>query len=118
MADLFSLKLLQAINDWQRKGIGVKKKAIAERLIALRDELPKHAKKANVKCFRRIAIPKDDLWKLATSYKLPESYSAWSIDYDVTANIHGGVPNMGKHGFIFAYRPPKEAVIVNLHALY
>lgn len=118
MADLFSLPLLQAVNDWQRKGVGSKKKAIAERLVALRDELPNHARKASIKCYRRIAIPKEDLWKLATRYELPETYSAWSIDYEVTAVIHGGVPNVGKHGFIFGFRPPKEAVIVNLHALY
>ncbi|MBX2980605.1 MAG: hypothetical protein KF905_15060 [Flavobacteriales bacterium] len=118
MAEFYSLDLLQAVNDWQRKGVGVKKTRIANRLIALRDELPEHAKKANKKCYRRIAIAKADLWKLATNYALEETYSAWSIDFEVAAGIHGGVPAPGKHGFIFGFRPPNEAVIVNLHALY
>ncbi|CDT28660.1 conserved hypothetical protein [Sphingobacterium sp. PM2-P1-29] len=53
---MFSIELLQAINDWQATGIGKNKTQIAERIIQYSKELPEKFKRLNSKCYRQLPL--------------------------------------------------------------
>ena len=115
---MFSKKLLQAINDWQRGGSPKQKKKRGNELKILCSALPEKFKKCHLVTYRQIALEKGILWKLADELFLPETISGWTSSLNVAREFKGGVPPAGIQGVIFALLPQKEKIIVNLDLLY
>lgn len=97
---MYSLELLQAINDWQSTGIGTNKTQIAARIIEHSKELPIKFKSLNTKCYRQLALSGMNSVLLGANMRLPETYSSWSFDKSVVQNFNGGVPPNGRQGVI------------------
>lgn len=110
----FSIELLQAINDWQIDSTS--KRAQALKNVAY--NLPERYRSASQLCFRRISLEGKYLMKLGTSYKLSEKISSWTFDLEFTKKFKHGVPPHGYQGVVFEYKPNREEIILNLHALY
>lgn len=53
---MYTLELLQAINDWQATGLGANKTQIAERIIEHSKALPEKFKTLNSTCYRQVAL--------------------------------------------------------------
>jgi len=117
---MYTLELLQAINDWQATGIGINKTQIAERIIEHSTELPLEFKKLNAKCYRQIALSGMNSLLLGANMQLPETYSSWTYDKLVSQNFNGGVPPIGYLGVIFVVdnRVPEFEVVINLFELF
>jgi hypothetical protein len=117
---MYSLELLQAINDWQSTGFGTNKTQIAERIIEHSEELPIKFKSLNAKCYRQLALSGTNSVLLGANMRLPETYSSWSFDKSVVQNFNGGVPPVGRQGVIFEVdnTVPEVEVILNLYELF
>lgn len=117
---MYSLELLQAINDWQSTGIGTSKTQIAERIIEHSKELPIKFKSINTKCYRQLALSGMNSVLLGANMQLPETYSSWSFDKSVVENFNGGVPPAGMQGVIFEVDNTISdvEVIINLFELF
>jgi hypothetical protein len=114
----FSLKLLQAINDWQSGGDHEQKVRRGAALKALARNLRAEFRTPPSVCYRQEAHEKDRVWKLLAENKLPETIASWTSSLDVARDIKGGVPPEPLTGVIFRFEPGVEQVIVNLEALY
>lgn len=115
---MFSIELLQAINDWQRGGDENQKLRRGNRIKELAKSIDNKFKRVDLCCFRQIALDKSSLWKFGDQLQLRETISAWTFDTGVAKEFKGGVPPAGYQGVIFDIVPKSEQVILNLHALY
>lgn len=117
---MFTLKLLQAINDWQNEGIGINKSIIAERIKANAENLHKKFSTLNAKCYRRVDLVGKYTLEIGLNMKLPETTSSWTFQKSVAQNFMGGVPQVGYQGVIFELNPSDDnfEVIINLDELY
>lgn len=116
----FDLKLLQAVNDWQKGGAHVKQSR-GRRLKQLAAALDPQFRTVNQPCYRRIDLDSPGLQRLGEMLRLPETISAWTLSADVAQGHNKGVPPYGaKLGIIIRIEPapPPAAVIVSLDALY
>lgn len=112
----FSLKLLQAISDWQRSSTPAR----ANKLKAECASLPIEFRSCKLVCFRQVALVKGDIWALIAKGLLSEKVSSWTLDIEVAKGFKGGVPPQGSEytGTILFTRPTATNVIVNIQALY
>jgi len=117
---MFSLELLQAINDWQSTGIGTNKTQIAERIIEFSQDLPENFKLLNSKCYRQVALTGMNSLLLGANMQLPETYSSWTFDKSVALVFNGGVPYVGRQGVIFEIdnNSTDFSVILNINELF
>lgn len=117
---MFTLKLLQAINDWQNEGIGINKSTIAERIKANAENLHEKFLTLNTKCYRRVDLVGKYTLEIGLNMKLPETISSWTFQKSVAQNFMSGVPSVGYQGIIFELNPSDDnfEVIINLDALY
>lgn len=115
---MFTLEFLQAVNDWQRGGNPRMKAKRGKRLKKLAAGIDAKFARADLVCFRRLALDSHYLWKLGDTLYLTETISAWTFDSDVARGFKGGVPPSGEQGIIFEIIPKPEQVIINLAALY
>lgn len=115
---MFTLPLLQAINDWQRGGDARAKHARGRALKAVAPALPLTFKQAGSPCFRRIALNPRYVWGLGTQLCLKETLSSWTDSFDGAKRFKGGVPPVGYQGIILAIQPGTGTVILNLPALF
>ncbi len=117
---MYTLELLQAINDWQATGIGTNKTQIAERIIAHSADLPEKFKTINSKCYRQVALTGMNTVLLGANMQLPETYSSWTFDKSVAQSFNGGVPPVGYQGVIFEIHNSAIdfSVIINLYELF
>lgn len=115
---MFSVELLQAINDWQRGGDAPTKRRRGERLKSLAASLPPRFREVAAPCYRRLALAKGPVFDLGERLALPEAISAWTLDLNVAKEFKDGVPEPGWHGVIFQLSPEPGQVVVNLDAVY
>jgi hypothetical protein len=117
---VFTLELLQAINDWQSTGIGASKAEIAERIIRNATNLPEKFKQLNASCYRQVALTGMNSVLLGANMKLPETYSSWTFDKSVAQSFNGGVPPVGYQGVIFEIKNNSSdfIVVLNLNELF
>ena len=117
---MYTLELLQAINDWQATGIGASKTQIAERIIEHSKPLPEKFKKINSPCYRQVALIGMNSVLLGANMKLPETYSSWTFDKSVAQSFNGGVPPVGYQGVIFEIDNNSSdfSVVINLFELF
>lgn len=115
---MFTLPLLQAINDWQRGGDVRQKTRRGKHLKVLASDLDARFRRADLCCFRQLVLDPQHVWKLGDKLHLAETISAWTFDTEVAKVFKGGVPPGGLQGVIFMTVPTPENVIVNLAALY
>ncbi|HEV3455069.1 MAG TPA: hypothetical protein VHG32_00845 [Thermoanaerobaculia bacterium] len=117
---MFSLRLLQAISDWQRGSADMATRtrrgnALKEAAVKLAPEF----RRADAQCFRQIALDKESLWQLAVERELPEGISSWTTSLVVAERFKGGVPPIGDwQGVIWTVRPHAEQVVANLGLLF
>jgi len=117
---MFSLELLQAINNWQFKGIGSDKELLAQQIAEHAKSLPTEFKNISTKCYRKIDLTGNHTFNLGLHMKLEESYSSWTFDSEIAKDFSGGVPPKGWQGVIFELTPEDTSyeVIINLDALF
>lgn len=117
---MYTIELLQAINDWQSTGMGSNKTQIAERLIKYSKKIPSKFKRIRSKCYRQLALSGENSVKLGLNMELPETYSSWTFDKSVAKSFNGGIPPVGKQGVIFEVdeNTPDCEVIINLNELF
>jgi len=115
---MFTLELLQAINDWQSGGNAKQKKRRGEKLKKLAASLPLRYRQTTVTCYRQIALDKHSVWQVGTQYRLNEGLSAWTTCETIAKEFKGGVPHAGYQGVIFAIQPGTGLVVINLTALF
>ena len=111
---MFTLELLQAINDWQ---ISANPRR-AERLKSLAADLPPRLRETPLCCFRQISLSTDFVEKLGEELHLVEKISAWTLTTDVAKHFKGGVPPEGLQGVIFEFVPATENAVINLVAVF
>lgn len=115
---MFSVTLLQAINEWQRGGDAKQKN---RRGIALKKEtehVPDIYKTRTGKCFRQIALDKKSVWTIGTEHKIKETISSWTSCVDIAKAFKGGVPPEGYQGVIFEIDENHGETIINLSSLF
>lgn len=115
---IFSLNVMQAINDWQRGGDHRQKVRRGKGLKIACADLPRELRNCDVICYRQESHEKDRVWQLLADNSLPETVAAWTTDITVAKDFKGGVPPAGYQGVIFSIRPSQESIIVNLEAVY
>jgi hypothetical protein len=115
---MFSLELLQAINDWQRGGDAPTKRKQGARLKELALSLPRNFREVKARCYRRLALAKGPGFDLGERLALPEAISAWTLDLAVAKEFKHGVPEPGRHGVIFQLSPEPGQFVVSLDSLY
>jgi hypothetical protein len=115
---VFTLSLLQAINDWQRNADPGKKSGLAADLRREADVLPPQFRTRGSHAFRKLDLYKDTVWKIADELELPETISSWSLSPEAASRFNGGVPLEGIQGVIFSIPPGVGTVILNLDMLY
>lgn len=117
---MYTIELLQAINDWQSTGMGINKTQIAERIIKYSKKLPYKFKSINTKCYRQLSLSGENSVTLGVNMELPETYSSWTFDKSVAKCFNGGIPPIGKQGVIFQvdHNSPDCEVIINLFELF
>lgn len=116
----FDVKLLQAINDWQKGGAHAKRSR-GRKLKKLAATLDAHFRSADQPCYRRIDLDDPNLQLLGETLRLPETISAWTLSPEVAQGFNQGVPPVGgKIGIIIrlALHPAPGSVVVNLDALF
>jgi hypothetical protein len=80
---VFTLELLQTINDWQRGGNAKEKNERGKKLREVATSLPEKFRQTNVTCYRRLKLHKSFVWNLGTDEELAETVSAWTESEDV-----------------------------------
>ncbi len=117
---MFTLDLLQAINDWQAGGFDNRKKELAERLSETSRDLPSTFKIMDKPCLRRIDLLGKFILQIGINLELPETYSSWTFDEIVAQGFYEGVPPKNYTGVIFKLTPDNNNydVILNLDLLY
>jgi hypothetical protein len=115
---VFTLDLLQAINDWQSGGNAQQKSERGKKLREEAAKLPEKFRQTDVTCYRRLKLHKSSVWMLGTDEELSETVSAWTESEDVAMGFKGGVPEPGTQGVIFKINPGAGNVVLNLSRLY
>jgi len=116
---MFSLSLLQSINDWQIGGSPSVKGKRGKILQKEFSQLPDEYRICYFSCFRKIDLEKGILWKLADDLLLPETISAWTIETSIAQKFKGGVPASGIQAIIFTLQPTDAiCVVANLSKIY
>ncbi|QDU98601.1 hypothetical protein [Lignipirellula cremea] len=115
---LFTLELLQAINDWQCGGNAKEKNERGKKLQDVAAGLPEKFRQTDVACYRRLKLHKSAVWTLGTDEELAETISAWTESEAVAMGFKGGVPEPGSQGVIFKINPGLGSVVLNLSRLY
>jgi hypothetical protein len=117
---MYTLELLQAINDWQAIGIGANKAPIAERILEYSRDLPEKFKSLTTKCYRQVALTGMNSVLLGANMQLPESYSSWTFDKSIAQSFNGGVPPIGYQGVIFEIDKNVRdfSIVLNLFELF
>jgi hypothetical protein len=115
---MFTLELLQAVNNWQLGGDPTAKAKRGKRLNALVATLPEAFKTCKTNCYRRLSLTKGSVWKVGTESELKETISSWTVSLQVAKEFKDGVPPKGYQGVIFEYCPKPVEVVVNLDALF
>ncbi|NCJ10790.1 hypothetical protein GW643_10345 [Serratia marcescens] len=112
----FSLKLLQAINDWQIKTTTSRGKRLKE----LSAKLPKEFRECKHVCYRKLELEKSGVFSLVAKSMLKEKISSWSPSVDVVKKFKFGVSLdiENELSFIIRYKPKSSEVILNLEAVY
>ena len=116
----FDLKLLQAINDWQKGGAHAKRSR-GRKLKELTATLDARFRTADQPCYRRIDLDDPNLQLLGETLRLPETISAWTLSPEMAKSHNDGVPPLGEEqGSIICLEPVPEpgSVILNLDALF
>ena len=116
--NLFTLEVLQAVNDWQRGGSHKQKIKRGEKLKEVAQALPVNFRSFTATCYRQEAHEKDRVWQLLADNALPETIAAWTSDLSIAKDIKGGVPPPGLQGIIFKIDPPPSSVVLNLIEVY
>ena len=117
--NLFTIRLAQAISDWQRGGSPKQKRRRGEALRKEANILPEKYLKTDNVCYRQIALNSQYLCYMGTAFKLSESLSSWTTKETVAKDFKGGIPPKGEYqGVIFAIIPPIGSVIVDLSKLF
>jgi hypothetical protein len=115
---MFTLELLQAINDWQRGGNAKEKNERGKKLREVAAGLPEKFRQTDVACYRWLKLHKSAVWTLRTDEELAETISAWTESEDVAMGFKGSVPEPGSQGVIFTINPGAGSVVLNLSRLY
>lgn len=115
---MFSLELIQAINDWQRGGSARQKQRRAHKLKALAATLDLQFRHTGLCCFRQVALDKHYVWELHQGLGLKETISSWTLTTTVAKEFKGGVPPPEYQGIILAIVPSPESVVLNLDTLF
>lgn len=115
---MFTLELLQAINEWQRGGNAKEKNERGKKLRGAATGLPEKFRQTEVACYRRLKLDKSSIWTLGTDEQLTETISAWTESEEVAMGFKGGVPESGFQGVIFRISPEAGNVVLNLARLY
>jgi hypothetical protein len=118
MIELFTVELIQAVNDWQRGGGHHQKVQRGASLKRCATNLPPRYRECQLACFRQEAHEKDRTWQLLANNCLPETIAAWTTDLRLAKTLKGGVPPLGLQGVIFKLIPPQGSVVLNLITLY
>ena len=116
---MFTIELLQAINNWQKNGYGVDKELLGERIVQLAINLPKEYRTFSGCCYRKFNSVGKTTLKLGLSEFVNESFSSWSTNLSVVKEF-GKKPNSKQIGLIFKLDSSKNKfdVILNLDCLY
>ncbi len=117
-SSLFSLPLLQAINNWQIGGGKNQKAKRGQELKRQAASLPDRFRSCDLICYRRISLEKGDLFRLNDILELPETVSAWTVSLETARKVKDGVPDVGSQGIIFATYPSDGSVVANLDRIY
>lgn len=115
---VFTLPLLQAVNDWQRGGDHTQKIRRGNALKAACLSLPAQYRQPPALCYRQESHKEDRTWQLLIDNELPETIAAWSLSLDVVQTFKGGIPPPDQRGIIFQIAPEPHQVIANIAALY
>ena len=117
---MYTIELLQAINDWQAEGFEENKQDLAKKIKKESARLHKKFKTLNENCFRRVDLVGKHTLQIGTELKLPETYSSWTFDVLIAQNFYDGVPEVGYQGVIFKLNPSDNdyEVIINLNELF
>ena len=89
VANVFTLELLQAVNDWQRVGDHRQKVRRGARLKERAASLPEPIRTCGGVCYRQEAQEKDRVWHLLACNRLPETIAAWTTDLNVAKTLKG-----------------------------
>ena len=115
----YTLKLIQAVNDWQRGGSvnqKIKRGAALKEAVA---EIPIKFRQTSDRCYRQITLSEQHLRRVGTKYELLETVSSWTKCERIAKDFKGGVPAKGGYqAVIFSIIPPTGSVILDLAALY
>jgi hypothetical protein len=103
---VFTLALLQAVNNWQRGGDHDQKVRRGNALKQEAASLPEKFRTADVTCYRQEAHEKDRVFQLLADEHLPETIAEWTTDINVARSIKGCVPPAHLRGLIFSIKPP------------
>jgi hypothetical protein len=117
---MFTLDLLQAVNDWQRGFNDDQKVKRIAQLTAAAGSVDQRFRESKVPCYRQVTLRPNYVWKMGESYKLNETVSSWSEQYDVAMAIKGGVAPAGMDllPVIFCVAPERAKVVLNIAELY
>ena len=115
---VFTLPLLQAVNDWQRGGDHNQKIRRGNALKAACLSLPAQYRQPPALCYRQESHKEDRTWQLLIDNELPETIAAWSLSLDVVQTFKGGIPPHDQRGIVFQIAPEPHQVIANIAALY
>jgi hypothetical protein len=116
---MFSLELLQAVNDWQIGGSALKATR-AQNLKAHASSLPDRYRTVHVPCYRRIDLPGAALNTLGGQQQLSEAISSWSTVQSVAWTLHNGIPDQSERllPYVFSIVPEPSSVVLSIEALY
>ena len=116
---MFTIELLQAINNWQANGKGDEKKKLCQDIILNSTHLPDKFKTLTHDCYRKLNLGGYNILDIGRNLYLEENYSSWTFNKKVAQSFDKGVPEPGQIGYIFKITPKNSyKVIVNLDALY
>lgn len=115
---VFTIDVLQVINDWQRGGSHEQKLRRGSKLKLLSADLPERFRTCSEICYRQEAHENDRIWQLLADQSLPETIAAWTTDLSIAKGFKNGVPPDGLRGVIFSLKPPSGSVVINLIEIY
>jgi hypothetical protein len=116
-SEIFPLKLVQAVSDWQRGGIHNQKVKRGQRLKAVDAELPEAFRVCTDPSFRQEAHAKDRVWQLLANNHLPETIAAWTADLRTAKTFKGGMPPpVVESRSVSRIAPKRDLVVARLFA--
>lgn len=120
---MFTLELLQAINDWQIGGTIEAKESLAENIKKYAIHLPSKFKTLSNVCYRKINLEGKYILEIGLCGEILEKYSSWTLRSSIVQNFDGGIPEHQscKIPYIFELNPSNSEdfeVIINLYELF